>query len=234
MKINTDGVLLGAMAGSEALPSDKPVPNRMWKSRRFLDIGTGTGVIALMLAQRYPDARVDAIEIDAIAAQRAKANFLNSPFSDRLKVSHIALRDFQAEPYTYDLIVSNPPFFMDSLKNPDQRKSVARHADPLFFQTLLEVAVNYLRSEGILQLILPVDLAKLIVDEAVTYGLAEAGQTEIYSFAEDEKPVRVILTLIRKSEMQFVPRIETFIIYADRGQYSMDYKMLLKDFFLDL
>src|SRR5690554_2504372 len=128
MKINTDGVLLGAIAGS--------VHGR----GQFLDIGTGTGVIAMMLAQRYPEARVDAIEIDQGAAFRAAANFKDSPFSDRLTVNHVALESFKTRPETYDLILSNPPFFMDSLKNPDQRKSVARHADPLFFQTLFRFA----------------------------------------------------------------------------------------------
>lgn len=233
MKINTDGVLLGALAGKEVFLREKQTHSTGLNSLKFLDIGTGTGVIALMLAQRYSDAQVDAIEIDAAAAQRAGINFLNSPFSGRLNASHMALEDFEVDRNRYDLIVSNPPFFMDSLKNPDQRKSVARHTDRLFFQTLLEAAANYLRPEGMLQLIVPQNLARLIVEEATIYGLVEAGQTEIYSFAEDEKPVRVILTLIRKSEMQIVQRNDIFIIYAGRGQYSTDYKMLLKDFFLD-
>ncbi len=111
MKINADGVLLGAMADAN-------------KPAKILDIGTGTGVIALMLAQRYTDAKIDAIEIDADAAQTAKRNFTASAFADRLSVYASGFESYfeQFPKRKYDLIVSNPPFYIDSLKSPVLKK----------------------------------------------------------------------------------------------------------------
>jgi len=115
MKVNTDGVLLGAMA-SAAGPG------------RILDIGTGTGVIALMLAQRFPSARVEAIEVDALAAKLAGENFIRSTFATRISAQAVALADFQPME-AFDLIVSNPPFFLHALKSRDYRKRVSRHTE---------------------------------------------------------------------------------------------------------
>lgn len=120
MKINTDGVLLGAVADQQ-------------KVAYVLDIGTGTGVIALMLAQQYPEARIDAVEVDEIAARQAEQNFATAPFPNQMKVFHTSFENFRPE-YTYDLIVSNPPFYTKSLHNPDDRKRLARHADELFLK----------------------------------------------------------------------------------------------------
>ena len=121
MKINTDGVLAGALSENE-------------DPRFILDIGTGTGVIALMLAQRFASAKIDAVEIDQQAAEAAETNFLNSPFAHRLHCYSSSFEDFfSASTIKYDLIVSNPPFFIGSLQNPDKRKSMARHASHDFF-----------------------------------------------------------------------------------------------------
>ena len=111
MKINTDGVLLGAMAGAD-------------DSQTILDIGTGTGVIALMLAQRSANAKVDAVEIDTDAAQTAERNFKGSPFADRLNIFPWSFEDYfdRFTTLKYDLIVSNPPFYIASLKSPAIRK----------------------------------------------------------------------------------------------------------------
>lgn len=231
MRINTDGVLLGAMATmpDPALQSAGPV--------RILDIGTGTGVVALMLAQRFPVAEVNAVEIDPDAAARATSNFQNSPFSDRLQAYPISMQDFQPEPPVgkYDLIVSNPPFFLDALANPDPRKQLARHTDFSFFEILLQRSADWLRPGGFLQLVLPLDIALLVEEKAITgYGFVPLSKSEIYSFNEDAKPVRILLGLkkpINRSEFSRI-NLDRFVIYQDRGVYSDQYTQLLKDFFL--
>ncbi|WAC40317.1 tRNA1(Val) (adenine(37)-N6)-methyltransferase [Pedobacter sp. SL55] len=114
MKINTDGVLLGAMVQHE-------------NAERILDVGTGTGVIALMLAQRFPKAQVHAVEIDEQASATASRNFENSVFSERLTNNNISIEQFNS-PEKFDLIVTNPPFFVNDYKNAEPKKEIARHA----------------------------------------------------------------------------------------------------------
>ncbi len=227
MKINTDGVLLGAVAAKDQSPSPA----------KILDIGTGTGVIALMLAQRFPHGQIDAIDIDPTAAARAGENFAASAFASRLQIFH---GDFQFFPplnstnptaNKYDLIVSNPPFFIDALKNPDERKRQARHADREFFRNLLEKCAHGLSEGGCLQLILPPLLATEIEHDAkTTYGLYLAAKMNIYSFAQDPRPMRNIISLQRGNGA--ASPVESLVIYAERGLYSPQYKSLLSDFFL--
>ncbi|MBC7745908.1 MAG: methyltransferase, partial [Flavobacterium sp.] len=121
MKVNTDGVLLGALAETD-------------KSSRILDIGTGTGVISLMLAQRFPKAKIDAVEIDKEAALMAGTNFKNSAFSLQLQIFHSSYKEyFKKFPNKkYDLIVSNPPFFINSQQSKDLSKTIAKHTNQIF------------------------------------------------------------------------------------------------------
>ena len=137
MKVNTDGVLLGA--AMTVRPSD----------RRMLDIGTGTGTIALMAAQRSSGtARIDAIDIDEPSATEAAANFKASPWDCSLTAHHTSLDGF-TPPAEYDLIFSNPPYFEDSLTAPDQRKSTARHtSDGLSYRDIFEFAVKQYFNKG--------------------------------------------------------------------------------------
>src|SRR5690606_13253271 len=217
MKINTDGVVLGAIAYV-----DHPA--------RILDVGTGTGVIALMLAQRFSGAVVDAIDIDPIAADLAKRNFTTSPFSDRLRCHQSALQRFEAD-VPYDLIVSNPPFFIGALKNADIRKQVARHTDLAFFDDLLERATQWLTPGGSLQLILPVALADIIERRIINeHGLLIQGQVDVRSFTAQE-PIRRILA-IGKRQMPHRFGETDLIIYESKGVYSQRYRELLRDFFL--
>lgn len=217
MKINTDGVLLGAMAQMEA-------------PKRILDIGTGTGVIALMLAQRFPLATVDAIEIDAQAAGAASRNFENSPFAGRISCHAVALADFKPEE-PYDLMVSNPPYFLHSLKNQDIRKRIARHTDLSFFAQLLERSAQWLTPEGGLQVILPMALADHVEQKAeAEYGMIVQGGATIRSFSS-HLPIRRVLAIGKKrSSLQFDER--EFLIYEGNGIYSSAYRKLLSDFFL--
>lgn len=217
MKINTDGVLLGAIA-TVAQP------------KRILDIGTGTGVIALMLAQRFPDTLVDAIEVDAVAAQLAGDNFAESAFAARISIQAVALADFQPVD-AFDLIVSNPPFFMDALKSRDYRKLISRHTDVSFYSQLLERAVGWLTEKGSLQLVLPIPLAEWLGQRAVDeFGLVVQGQRDIRSFAANP-PIRRILAIGKTFLADTVVNGE-LVIYEQKGVYSDTYRVLLKDFFL--
>jgi len=152
MKVGTDGVLLGAWASG---------------GRRMLDVGTGTGVIALMLAQRYPEACVDAIDIDADAAAQAARNAALSPFADRVQVICRRVQDHQG---CYDAIVSNPPYFIDSLQAPDRQRSLARHADTLSYRDLMEAAWRLLADDGQLSVVVPFDYRQRMADEAIFRG----------------------------------------------------------------
>ncbi|WP_257657942.1 tRNA1(Val) (adenine(37)-N6)-methyltransferase [Parapedobacter lycopersici] len=216
MKINTDGVLLGAMASA-----DNPA--------NMLDIGTGTGVIALMLAQRFPDTRITAIEIDPGTAQTACKNFNASVFANRISCFGVALEAF--EPTTpYDLIVSNPPYFLQSLANPDERKRTARHTDIVFFDGMLARASAWLTPTGSLQLVLPPAVAGQVAQRAATeYGLLIQWEIAVYSFTDDDSPVRKILALGREGETGIR---SDFVIYEHRGRHSEAYRQLLRDFFI--
>jgi len=217
MKVNTDGVLLGATA-SVARPA------------RILDIGAGTGVIALMLAQRFPLASVEAIEVDASAARLAGENFVRSVFAPRLSVQAVALADFQPKA-AFDLMVSNPPFFLNALKSSAYQKRVSRHTDESFYSELLERTVRWLTAKGSLQLVLPIAMAEWIKQRAIDeYGLVVQEQHLIRSFAS-HPPIRCILA-IGKTTSPIPAWTDDLVIYERKGVYSQAYRTLLADFFL--
>jgi tRNA1Val (adenine37-N6)-methyltransferase len=215
MKINTDGVLLGAIAVQQQPES-------------ILDIGTGTGVIALMLAQRFADAKVDAVEIDATAAAAAHKNFSDSSFAGRMKVHAVSFEEFGTA-VKYDLIVSNPPYFVNDLKSPEKRKEIARHTHEDFFNTLLRKAAVMLNPEGLLWLILPVKQAEKVVINAVLYKFHPARLIHIHS-DNTKAAFRQIICLgfSRNKPLQE----EHVYIYEAKDRYTEQYKQLLKDFFL--
>lgn len=217
MKINTDGVLLGAL-------TDQDHP------KTILDIGTGTGVIALMLAQRFPGASIDAVEIDEQAAQTAARNFLNSPFAERLTAYPFGFEDF-FEKYPgkkYDLIVSNPPFYINSLRSPQKGKEIAKHADEGFFKKLIERASAHLNEKGVICLILPLDTAELVIQFGEENGLVTTNRIAVRSFSDSE-PHRIILSLgIKRARNE-----ETgIIIYKAINVYSEEYMQLLQPYFI--
>ncbi|MFD2553211.1 tRNA1(Val) (adenine(37)-N6)-methyltransferase [Sphingobacterium tabacisoli] len=215
MKINTDGVLLGAMVEAQ-----EPI--------RILDVGSGTGVIALMLAQRFPDAMVDAVDIDETAYQRTEENFKTSRFAERM---YARLGDFEtmSEQEVYDLIVSNPPFYINALHNPNGRKRLARHTDLDFFKRLLTFSSRRLSSRGTLQLVLPVDLSDELLRYTDENGLILIKEVGIRSFAHTE-PIRKIMILGKENLCQ-QERVD-FVIYEEKGVYSKAYQGFLKPFFL--
>ena len=169
MRVGTDGVLLGAWCDSA------PAGGRM------LDVGTGTGVIALILAQRNPSARIDAVEIDEGSCLDAEGNFAASPWADRLTLYRRPFADFAAGcTVRYDRIVSNPPYFVASLKSPDPARTAARHAESLSYADLAAGAARLLVPSGRLSVILPAETACDFAASALNEGLyqvrALAGQ----------------------------------------------------------
>lgn len=215
MKINTDGVLLGAYV-------------QVNNPYRILDIGTGTGVIALMLAQRFQDANIDAVEIDIEAYQTSLNNFKHSPFASRIQGNLGSFEDLQ-KANKYDLIVSNPPFYTNSLHNPDARKKIARHADFDFFKNLIDFAKTNLSDNGQLDLILPNELAEYVINEGKRQGLHLIKLVAIKSFSDSEV-IRNIISLSRQTTEAF--KKEEFVIYQEKGVYSEAYRTILKPFFL--
>lgn len=160
MKVGTDGALLGAWARLEGT------------EERILDIGTGTGVIALMMAQRCPRATVDAVEIDPDAARQAQENVLGSPWPERIRIHNQSIQDFaQQTDVRYDRILCNPPFFVRSLKAPDALRSMARHADTLSFDELARAVERLLASDGRFSTVYPTEEASVFQEIAKTKGL---------------------------------------------------------------
>ncbi|AMR33118.1 hypothetical protein A0256_17700 [Mucilaginibacter sp. PAMC 26640] len=215
MKVNTDGVLLGALATAN-LPE------------RILDIGAGTGVIALMLAQRFSNAIIDAVEVDAAAAITANRNFQTSSFSDRLKMFGTGFESyFETLPTVrYDLIVSNPPFFLNSLTSPGEKKTLAKHTDEPFFERLLSAISSHLTDRGICAMILPVETGVLVKKLLPQMNLHLNGRIVIKSFAES-MPHREIITM----SYQITPSSESeLVIYDEPKVYTLEYQTLLKDF----
>ncbi|MET4082992.1 tRNA1Val (adenine37-N6)-methyltransferase [Pedobacter sp. UYP30] len=214
MKINTDGVLIGAMANH----SDP---------KNILDIGTGTGVIALMLAQRFSSASIKAVEIDSEASTTAAANFKNSTFNNRLKVENIAIAAFETD-LTFDLIVSNPPFFVNDLKNVDKRKEIARHAEEDFFEHLIKKVSELLSEFGLFWVILPVKQAEILINLGLKEKLFVSQKVRVCS-DNSKAAVRNVLCFSRE-QSKIVER--NFYIYESLNVHPAEYKALPKDFFL--
>ncbi|MFI5452733.1 tRNA1(Val) (adenine(37)-N6)-methyltransferase [Pedobacter sp. UC225_61] len=214
MKINTDGVLLAALAESNS-------------PKRILDIGTGTGVIALMLAQRFNHAHLEAVEIDEEASKTADRNFKSSIFSDRLTINHRAIEQYSTID-KFDLIVSNPPYFVNDLKNLEEKKGIARHTNEEFFNDLLVKVNSLLTENGSFWFVLPIKQAELLIKNAAKCGLFISKQIHLHS--DENKPeFRRIVCL---KSVDATPIHEHFYIYESEKVYTKAYKDLLKDFFL--
>ncbi len=215
MKVNTDGVLAGALAYAT-------------EPGTILDIGSGNGVISLMMAQRYPGARVEAVEIDPAAAATADRNFRNSPFADRLHLHAVPFAAyFREDPERrFDLIVTNPPFFLHALRHEDQARNTARHTDSAFFGDLFGLSAKHLDPSGTLAMILPVDTADAVEHLARSADLYPAWEIAIRSFPASE-PHRELVGFKR---MQTECRRDYFTIYESEKIYSAEYRQLLKDF----
>jgi len=217
MKINTDGVLLGAIT-----EANQPAA--------ILDIGTGTGVIALMLAQRFTKAKVDAVEIDADAAKTAERNFKVSPFTDHLTLYALGFEKYfdQFPEKKYDLIVSNPPFYIASLKSPGAKKALAKHTDVDFFERLITAVANHLSPDGCCWLVLPVALTEILTGLAARHAIYPQKIVNVHSYAHSEAH-RVIICF---GFDVVSPQISKFTIYKAVGIYSEEYQKLLQPYFI--
>jgi len=218
MKVNTDGVLLGAWANLEG-------------AETVLDIGTGTGLISLMIAQRTV-AFITGVEIEKNAAEEAVRNVLNSEWSTRIIIQHISFQDFASSTQQkFDLIISNPPFFSNSVKNTNPHLSIARHNHMLPFTDIIEGTKKLLNKNGKLSLILPFDAAQEFIQNARQENLYLTRLTEIKPFPS-KRPNRCLMEF-GKSQVAVI--ITTMSVFDESGKdYSEEFKNMARDFYLKL
>lgn len=220
MKIGTDGVLLGAWA---------PIINNPFS---ILDIGAGTGIIALMLAQRSNAEQIDALEIDEDAHEQATDNFENSPWSDRLFCYHAGLDEFVEEPEDeYDIIVSNPPFYTEDYKTENEQRDIARFADAMPFDELIEAADLLLSENGIFAVIIPYREEENFIALANEYELYPLKITRVKGTPTTEIK-RSLLAFTRKETIDYT--VDELIIETARHVYTPEYIALTKDFYLKM
>lgn len=241
MKVGTDGVLLGAWAQG---------------GRRILDIGSGTGLISLMMAQRFPEAEVVGIDMDADACGQARENVMASPFRDRVEIECCRLQDFggtseaaeasgiaetleTAEALetaeglkaagVFDAIVSNPPFFVDSLKNPDSKRTMARHTDSLPFRDLFAGVKRLLSDDGIFSAIVPVEVVEQFVAESCILGFYLIRKCGVKT-VERKQPKRFMLSFAKHRISPYEEHVETMM--DSQGNRSEWYRKITEEFYL--
>lgn len=217
MKVGTDGVLLGAWC-------------KVSRCFNVLDIGTGTGLIALMIAQRNAKVIIDAIDIEESCIKQAKQNIAQSPFAHRVDAQQKTFQCLvQQTDKKYDLIVSNPPYFQNALKSPSISRSYARHADTLSFYEIISEGVSLLTQNGSIALVLPYEFKKAVLMHAATVNLFAHRITNVSPVVH--KPPKRLLVEFAKCEVECIENNLT--IEHSRHQYTEDFKVLTKDFYLD-
>lgn len=231
MKVGTDGVLLGAWAEG---------------GQRILDIGSGTGLISLMMAQRFPEAQVWGIDIDPDACMQARENVAASPFADRVGISCCALQNLseehlvrgseelmemkEGEGNLFDAIVSNPPFFVNGLKNPDSKRAMARHSDSLPFPVLMKGVRRWLSDEGVFSAIVPADVLESFVSEAYCSGLSLVRQCGVKT-VECKQPKRYLVAFSKRRAGMMDKCTE--IMTDSEGNRSEWYAKITEEFYLE-
>ena len=252
MKVGTDGVLLGAWAPIDHTAS------------RLLDIGTGTGLIALMLAQRLTqckmqnakctidteksdvnnyelcimncELKIDAIDIDQLSIEQAAENIANSPFAKYITTHHTSLQNYTTQE-KYDAIICNPPYFVASLKCPDAARTQARHTDSLSFDDLLLHSSRLLNDGGSLSVVLPVNEGNQLIELAPKYGFSLTHLTEVHP-TPTTPPKRLLLQfVIRNSQLNHSSLLishSSLTIELARHQYTPEYIALTRDFYLKM
>lgn len=231
MKVGTDGVLLGAWAEG---------------GQRILDIGSGTGLISLMMAQRFPEAQVWGIDIDPDACMQARENVAASPFADRVGIACCALQNLseehlvrgseelmemkEGEGNLFDAIVSNPPFFVNGLKNPDSKRAMARHSDSLPFPVLMKGVRRWLADEGVFSAIVPADVLESFVSEAYCSGLSLVRQCGVKT-VERKQPKRYLVAFSKRRTGMMDKCTE--IMTDSEGNRSEWYAKITEEFYLE-
>jgi tRNA1Val (adenine37-N6)-methyltransferase len=214
-RVGTDGVLLGAAAGVD-------------NTRTILDVGSGTGLLALMLAQRS-DAMITAIEPDELSFQQCCENVRDSGWRERITVLNLRLQDIDPQEYSFDLVVSNPPYFNDSLRNEDERKSAARHSFSLPHNELISCSARLLNEGGRLEVIMPYDEGNILIAEAAESGLYCNRILKIRPNPASEIR-RLILSFSRRRT-----RVSEKFLTIERGarfDFTREYIELTRDFYL--
>lgn len=213
MKIGTDAVLLGAWTNASG-------------AENILDIGTGTGIIAMMLAQKNATAKITAIEIDQLSAEEAGVNFMLSPFADRLSVKHVAVQHFKTDT-KFDLIVSNPPYFEQSLLSGNTTRDRARHTFDLSFEQLAQQSAALLSETGRISLVLPALSEERIKAVFSVYGFYPGQICRVRTF-ESGPAVRILISFSKEANR---PAEEQLILKNENGEATAAYRILAKDFY---
>ena len=222
MKIGTDGVLLGAWLSPKKEPES------------VLDIGTGTGLIGLMAAQRFPNAIINAVEIDQDSYEQASNNFKNSSWSNRLHCFHSSFQNFvPIQKQKYDLIISNPPFFANGQKSHNQKRNQARFEDALPFENLLEGVASLLLLDGLFALIVPYDQEAKLLAIARKYNLYPSKITHVKGNC-DALIKRSLITLHFKSSEDFRHKKTEITLEKERHVYTEEFKSIAQDFYLHM
>lgn len=234
LKVGTDGVLLGACTSLECLDCQSET-----QRLRILDIGTGTGLIALMLAQRTDAMKeggmcssashITGIDIDADSAAEAAQNFQASPWAERLESVCVPLQEFKCpEGEKFHLIASNPPFFENSLKAPDAQRSTARHTDSLSYREIVSFAASNMALGGTLAMILPSSEETALIRYAASFGLFPKRVLSIRTTAA-KAPKRMIVEL---GNAVRVPAVRQELVLMEGGEYTAPFRELTRNFYL--
>jgi len=216
MKVGTDAVLLGAWMKVEG-------------ARRMLDIGCGCGLIALMAAQRNEEGRVVAVEIDAEAASQAQENVDKSPWTNRIEVVQTDICTFQSEE-KFDVIFSNPPYFVDSLKCPDKQRSNARHTDTLGFDDLMRCAASLLSADGEVSVVVPMEAALSLKAAAISHRLYLSRETHVFTKPSSSAKRALLAFKPMLPEEPVSP--QALVLHPSSGEWGDEYKRMVNDFYL--
>ena len=217
MKVGMDGVLIGSWTDAS-------------KAKRILDVGTGTGLIALMMAQKNSSAQIDAIEIDPDAFQEAVLNVKQSPWNDRIRIELSSFQDFaELTSLKYDLIVSNPPFFSNGVKAPLENRAQARHSDSLPLDVLISGAANMLPAKGRITLVLPIECFQEIEQLSASNKLFISRLCRVKPNPQ-KSDFRILIELTNVEST--IQEENLMIEFEKHHDYTPEYKMLTKDFYL--
>ena len=218
MKVGTDGVLLGAWVDAAGV-------------KKVLDVGTGTGLIALMTAQRNKEALIDAIDIDGDACEQAKENVKNSPWPERVKVFHSSLEEFaRNKNERYDLIVCNPPYFINSKKSKGKQRRLARHADELTPDDLFRFGFDLLSDKGKLGMIFPFENKEMLISAARNRRLFPVRILNVRHNSEKDF-VRVLISF-SKIGKGTVTEKDIAVETGRRHEYTKEFSELVREFYL--
>ena len=217
MKVGTDGVLLGAWTKPSSYP------------HQILDVGTGTGLVAIMLAQRFTRSQIHAIDIDQASAEEALFNAQSSPWSERLNITHCALQDYNPSE-TFDLIVSNPPYFRNTTPSQDPARATARNNDSLSLEYLVEKSHELLNENGELALIIPSNEYETIQSLAEKFNFYISKLCWVKG--NHQSPIKRLLTVLSKNKE--ILDEKNLTIENSRHNYTEEYRSLCKEFYIKL